>query len=45
MSPKPVAQAKRLVADVGVQSLCVHGDNPAAVEFARELRQALIGTG
>ena len=40
-----VAQAKRLVTNVGVQSLCVHGDNPAAVEFVRELRRALIADG
>ena len=40
-----VAQAKRLVAERGVQSLCVHGDNPAAVEFVRELRRALEEDG
>ncbi len=40
-----VAQAKRLIAERGVQSLCVHGDNPAAVDFVRELRHALIADG
>lgn len=40
-----VSQAKRLIAESGVRSLCVHGDNPAAVEFARELRRAFVADG
>jgi UPF0271 protein len=40
-----VAQAERLIADHGVRSLCVHGDNPRAVEFVRELRRHLEARG
>ncbi len=36
-----VEQAKRLVSELGVRSLCVHGDHPEAVAFAREVRRAL----
>jgi UPF0271 protein len=39
-----VAQAKRLV-ERGVRSLCVHGDNPEAVAFVRELRRAFADAG
>jgi UPF0271 protein len=38
-------QALRLVRDHGVQTLCVHGDNPHAVAFVRALREALSGAG
>jgi len=38
-------QAIRLVRDQGVQTLCVHGDNPHAVEFVRALRIALTSHG
>jgi 5-oxoprolinase (ATP-hydrolysing) subunit A len=30
---------------VGIDSLCVHGDTPGAVELARHLRKALLGQG
>lgn len=40
-----VEQAKRLVRDHGVRSLCVHGDHPEAVAFAREVRLALEADG
>jgi len=40
-----VEQAKRLIVKGGVQSLCVHGDNPSAVAFVRELRRAFEETG
>ena len=39
-----VKQALTLV-DAGVQSLCVHGDNPQAVVFVKELRAALLAAG
>ena len=31
--------------DVGVETICVHGDTPGAVEFARTLRARLEGEG
>jgi 5-oxoprolinase (ATP-hydrolysing) subunit A len=31
--------------DINVQSLCIHGDNPNAVEIARAVRQALEAEG
>lgn len=37
-----VAQAVMLI-EGGVESLCVHGDNPEAVTFVRELCRALAG--
>jgi UPF0271 protein len=40
-----VRQAEWLVRDKGVRTLCVHGDNPQAVLFVRELRQALTRQG
>jgi len=36
-----VAQAKRLIAERGVRTLCVHGDNPRALAFVQALRQQL----
>jgi UPF0271 protein len=39
-----VRQAEGLLQH-GVQTLCVHGDNPRAVEFVRALRQALLQRG
>ena len=36
-----VRQAKWLVRAKGVRTLCVHGDNPHALAFVRELRSAL----
>jgi UPF0271 protein len=40
-----VRQAERLVRDCGVQTLCVHGDNPQALAFVRALRAALERQG
>jgi UPF0271 protein len=40
-----VAQAERLIRAAGVRSLCVHGDNPAALAFVRALRVALVERG
>jgi UPF0271 protein len=40
-----VSQAFRLVNDHGVRTLCVHGDNPQAVEFVRRLREELLRQG
>ncbi len=39
-----VEQARRLL-DRGVQTLCVHGDNPQAVAFVRALRDELTRAG
>jgi 5-oxoprolinase (ATP-hydrolysing) subunit A len=40
-----VRQVEALIRQRGVRTICVHGDNPHAVEFARELRVALTGQG
>ncbi len=40
-----VRQAGRLLRERGVRTLCVHGDNPQAVAFVRELRAALEKEG
>jgi 5-oxoprolinase (ATP-hydrolysing) subunit A len=40
-----VRQAEWLIQEKGVRSLCVHGDNPAAVLFARNLRTELERRG
>jgi UPF0271 protein len=40
-----VRQAEWLLRDKGVQTLCVHGDNPHALAFVRELRSALDRKG
>lgn len=39
------AQALRLAATGGVETLCVHGDTPGAVEIARAVRGALEARG
>jgi UPF0271 protein len=36
-----VRQVEWLIRDKGVQTICVHGDNPQALAFVRELRAAL----
>jgi UPF0271 protein len=38
-------QAERLIHERGVRTLCVHGDNPRAVVFVRELREHLTRRG
>jgi UPF0271 protein len=40
-----VRQAEWLVRERGVQTLCVHGDNPEALAFVRALRAALTQQG
>jgi UPF0271 protein len=40
-----VSQAEWLIRERGVRSLCVHGDNPEAVAFARNLRADLQRLG
>ena len=40
-----VRQAEWLLRERGVQTLCVHGDNPQALAFVRALRAALAGKG
>jgi UPF0271 protein len=40
-----VEQLERLLAAGAVETVCVHGDNPAAVAFVRALRQALAARG
>jgi UPF0271 protein len=40
-----VRQAQWLLNSRGVRTLCVHGDNPHAVEFVRQLRVALTRQG
>jgi len=40
-----VAQAVRLATAGTVESICVHGDTPGAVEMARLVREALIAAG
>jgi UPF0271 protein len=39
------SNAVRLAAAGGVASLCLHGDNPAALELARRTREALLASG
>lgn len=40
-----VDQAERLIATQNIRSLCVHGDNPKAVEFVKKLRDRLTARG
>jgi UPF0271 protein len=40
-----VRQAEWLLRERGLRTLCVHGDNPQAVAFVRELREALTRGG
>ena len=40
-----VVQADWLLRKRGIATLCVHGDNPQAVEFVRSLRQAFTERG
>jgi UPF0271 protein len=40
-----VQQAKWLLQTQGIRTLCVHGDNPEALAFVRELREALVHQG
>jgi UPF0271 protein len=38
-------QVETLIRERGVQTICVHGDNPKAVDFVRELRKSLTDKG
>lgn len=40
-----VAQVERLIRERGVETICVHGDNPKAVAFVRRLREFLTKSG
>jgi len=40
-----VKQVEWLIADKGVRTICVHGDNPEAVVFTRAVRDALLTRG
>ncbi len=40
-----VEQVRGLIRNHGVRTVCVHGDNPRAVEFVRTLRTELIRSG
>jgi len=40
-----VRQVEWLIRERGVRTLCVHGDNPAALAFVRALRAALLAAG
>jgi 5-oxoprolinase (ATP-hydrolysing) subunit A len=40
-----VRQVKRLIGEQGVRTVCVHGDNPQAVAFAKAVREALLARG
>jgi UPF0271 protein len=40
-----VTQARWLIRERGVRTLCVHGDNPKALEFVRTLRRSLEAHG
>jgi len=44
-SEESVWQVEMLIRERGVQTICVHGDNPRAPEFVRELRKALTNKG
>ena len=38
-------QVEWLIRDIGVRTLCIHGDNPDALSFAKIVRQALLDRG
>lgn len=40
-----VEQVEWLIRERGVRSICVHGDNPQAIEFVRVLRESLLAQG
>ena len=45
-SPHEAAQqVLKLIAERGVRTICVHGDNPQAVEFVRAVREELLRAG
>lgn len=40
-----VDQVEKLVRDRGVRTVCIHGDTPGAVDFAKRLRDAWLARG
>ena len=40
-----VEQVRRLTAECGVRTVCVHGDNPKALAFVRAVREELLRSG
>lgn len=40
-----IRQVEWLIAECGIETVCVHGDNPQALAFVRELRAALTRQG
>jgi UPF0271 protein len=40
-----VAQAERLLQNLDIQTLCVHGDTPEAVALIRQVRAELLRQG
>jgi len=40
-----VVQTERLIREQGVRTVCVHGDNPQTVVFAKAVREALLARG
>jgi UPF0271 protein len=40
-----VKQVEWLIREKGVRTICVHGDNPQAVAFAKAVREALLARG
>ncbi|MCE9565318.1 MAG: LamB/YcsF family protein [Planctomycetes bacterium] len=40
-----VKQVEQLIAERGVRTICVHGDNPQAVAFTKAVREALVSRG
>jgi len=38
-------QVEWLMRERGIRSICVHGDNPAALEFVRVIRDGLLAKG
>jgi UPF0271 protein len=40
-----VGQVEWLIRERGIRSVCVHGDNPQAIEFVRILRESLLAQG
>lgn len=40
-----VSQVEWLIREKGVRTICVHGDNPEAVAFARAVRESLLQRG
>jgi UPF0271 protein len=40
-----VRQIGRLIAEQGVRTICVHGDNPEALDFVKAVRAALLSAG